>query len=101
MNNIVLVWVTVLCVVGSTNAATYTWNGSAGDGDWTNTVNWDNGSYPAALSNSAESDTIIFNGANMPTLNVPGYTSALAALAANWLVDCNIEPVDSSCVPVP
>jgi len=76
---------------------TYTWNGSATDGDWNNTANWDpildeegipvldglgapvspipvddaaGGGRNNGLTIGSE-DFIILNGANMPTLNIP------------------------------
>lgn len=52
------------------NAATYTWNGSANDGDWANTTNWDGPSAPASLSGF---NTINFSGVNMPTTNLVNY----------------------------
>ncbi|MDF7808989.1 PEP-CTERM sorting domain-containing protein [Pontiellaceae bacterium B12219] len=67
----------VLSAASLAQAAVYTWNGSANDGDWANAANWDGGLVPASLTaaNAAE-DTVIFSGANMPTLNLAGFTAA-------------------------
>ncbi|MDF7823575.1 PEP-CTERM sorting domain-containing protein [Pontiellaceae bacterium B12227] len=71
----------IICVVllsaSVAQAAVYTWNGSANDGDWTTPANWDGGLVPASLTAAdASEDTIIFSGANMPTLNVATFAAA-------------------------
>ena len=70
-------------LIMSASAVDFTWNGSALDGDWENTANWENGEIPvddlaggganpAGLSMSTD-NSVIFAGPNMPTINVPGY----------------------------
>ncbi|MGE9270309.1 MAG: hypothetical protein ACQKBU_05845, partial [Verrucomicrobiales bacterium] len=62
---------------------TYTWTGTAADGDWTNPANWDVNGVPVddvpdtggntdGLSLPDE-DQIIFSGTSMPTVNLPTY----------------------------
>ncbi|MDF7808990.1 Ig-like domain-containing protein [Pontiellaceae bacterium B12219] len=75
-------------VCSTAEAADYTWNGNAGDGDWMNAANWDGGSFPANLSSAtAAEDMIVFDGDNMPTSNVaaflPGYSQDAAAMLFN------------------
>jgi hypothetical protein len=64
-------------------SVTYTWTGSAGDGDWNNSANWadidsdgtgdvpvdKNASY-AGLSFTDVDDKIVFSASSMPTLNI-------------------------------
>jgi autotransporter-associated beta strand protein len=61
-------------------AIDYTWEGTAGDGDWTNAANWDANGIPvddqAGIGNSdgltlSDTDNIIFTGTTMPSLNIP------------------------------
>lgn len=75
-NTSLLALTATFTLVSFSSAATYTWNGSASDGDWTNTANWDGGKAPASLSStSTTADTIIFDATNMPTTNVVTYAS--------------------------
>ncbi|MDF7806326.1 hypothetical protein P4E94_02680 [Pontiellaceae bacterium B12219] len=75
-----------LLAAGAAQAAVYTWNGSADDGDWTNTANWDGELVPVSLSSTnADEDTIIFNGANMPELNLATFTSGYSADSASMI----------------
>lgn len=65
------------------HATVYTWTGSGGDGDWTNSDNWDGNGVPVDFDTSGgtysdglqfqnqSDDTIIFSGATAPT-NAPG-----------------------------
>ena len=70
-------------LIMSASAVDFTWNGSALDGDWENTANWENGEIPvddlaggganpAGLSMSTD-NSVIFAGPYMPTINVPRY----------------------------
>ena len=65
------------------------WTGAAGDGDWTNTVNWVGGAIPvdtvAGTGNNEGltllySDSITFSGTNMPTTNVPDMGGVFASV---------------------
>ncbi|MDF7823574.1 PKD domain-containing protein [Pontiellaceae bacterium B12227] len=74
--------IAVLAITMMSHGATYTWNGSAADGDWTNASNWDTNGIPASLTaTSTDEDTIIFDGANMPTANLATFTDL------NWGYD--------------
>ncbi|MGJ8641230.1 MAG: beta strand repeat-containing protein [Opitutaceae bacterium] len=63
---------------------TYTWTGAADpiDGDWTNTANWDANGIPVDDNDTNAqltlniTDQIVFDGSNMPTLNIPSMNSA-------------------------
>ncbi|WP_083913014.1 PEP-CTERM sorting domain-containing protein [Rubritalea marina] len=75
-----------LCTSGITSAATYIWNGNANDQDWLNSGNWAGGSAPSSLSSPTgpdNFDTIIFDGSNMPTANIPSFSSDLSTNASN------------------
>jgi len=59
----------------------YRWTGAAGDGDWSNTVNWVGGVLPvdtrpgdgyAQGLSIPYYDVIEFDGANLPSVNIPG-----------------------------
>ncbi len=66
---------------GSALAIDYTWTANAGDGNWTNTVNWDANGVPVDNYTSGDSsaglsmhhtNTIVFDGDSLPTTNFPG-----------------------------
>ena len=70
--------VSTFLLATTAHAIDYTWTGTAGDGDWNNTANWDTNGIPVddnagsvGLSVANVDDSIIFAGANMPTVNVP------------------------------
>ncbi len=60
----------------------YCWQGTAEDGDWNNALNWAYGRIPVDNAPGTGNDAgltmdytefIVFNGNNMPTLNVPAF----------------------------
>lgn len=91
-----LITLTLLAAIPA-NAATYTWLGTAGDGDWNNATNWDANGVPVDNSTSTQintgtaaapvlEDVNYFNGLNMdwrdskivfsgtaPTTNIPSF----------------------------
>ncbi len=61
-------------------AATYTWLGTAGDGNWLNAANWDANGVPvdrdlgtATLEQTNSLDNIIIGGSAAPTANIPTF----------------------------
>ena len=73
----------VLCLLwaGAAQAIDYTWTGAAGDGNWTNTANWDANGVPVDNYTSGDNnaglnmhytDSVVFDGANLPSTNFPG-----------------------------
>ncbi|MFC5050446.1 PEP-CTERM sorting domain-containing protein [Rubritalea spongiae] len=84
MKSTILSTIACLSVSGIASAATYIWNGNANDQNWSSAGNWDGGTAPALLSSpSGTYDTIIFDGSNMPTANVPGYASGTNINSSN------------------
>ncbi|MBT3194542.1 MAG: hypothetical protein HN341_18500 [Verrucomicrobia bacterium] len=67
-----------LLAVNASAQTTYTWTGTAGDGSWANTANWNSNGVPvdssessAGLSFANVGSKIIFSAATLPTNNVP------------------------------
>ena len=65
----------------TTDGFRYRWTGAAGDGDWSNTVNWADGAVPVDTADGTGDQggltmffgTVVeFDGPNLPTVNVPG-----------------------------
>ena len=65
----------------TTDGFRYRWTGTAGDGDWSNTVNWVDGAVPVDTADGGGDQSgltlffgtvVEFDGPNLPTVNVPG-----------------------------
>jgi len=72
----------MLAMALSAAGATYTWNGAAGDGDWTNASNWDGAGVPPVNatgyiygSSSEVTDIVIATTGSDPASNIPDFAN--------------------------
>ncbi len=76
---------TFIVMTGVSYGTIHTWTGAV-DTDWNNAGNWDTNGIPVDFNTTSpgldfgdEKDKIVFNAANLPTLNLPGLGSSLGA----------------------
>ena len=71
--------VTVLASMSHAALTTYTWTGTAGDGDWANAANWDANGIPEdkdtdpGITFDDPNSSIIIGSGTVPTSNIPSW----------------------------